>query len=317
MRISFISCLLLATICFASCKRIELQRPTSVVYLEILTDPEPALPENESIDVNSSQDLYARAYGPEIDLYRICLYDTETHEFAGEDFLPAEGGFLNVVPGFYDMIIYSAGSPVTILENEQMRSKIYAYTNAVESNDGLMIPEPEHMFVAVMQNVGIPIYSETDTIRTMQVKTTRIAETYSIEFANVVGLDRVDKAEIRVSGQVPGKFLWDQRTPDLAGSVHFEPIIDIDGGRIYALFNTFGRNQYRYNRMVVTLVITDCNGRNHQWKVDVTDIVDNPDNLGNQIQIINELTIPDTDDGGGLNPDVNDWDDQITVVPIS
>jgi hypothetical protein len=275
------------------------------------------LPEHERIDFNSSSELYARAYKPQIEVYRVCLYDPDTHEFAGDDFLPAEGGFLNVASGIYDMIVYSAGSQVTIFENEQSRSMAYAYTNTRETNEGLLIPEPEHMFAAVMENVRIPVYSEADTIRTINVKTTRIAQTYALEFINVVGLEKVEKAEVMVSGQVPGRYIWDQRSRDLTGSVYFEPVIDRDGERIYALFNTFGRNEFRYTDVVVTLTITDQNDRVFRWKVDVSDWMDSPDNTRNEIVISNEIQIPDTDDGGGLNPNVNDWDGQVTLVPIS
>ena len=317
MRIQcLISWLLLAAICCASCKRIELQRATSSVYLHIITDPEPALPEPEGLDFESSPDLYARAYQPNIGVYRICLYDLETHQLADEDFLPAEGGFLNVASGIYDMVVYSAGSSVTIMSNEQGRSRAYAYTNSEQGEDGLMIPEPEHMFVAAIPEMKIPIYSAKEEIKTVEVKTSRITETYYLEFKNVVGLERAAKVEVRVSGQVPGRYIWDNRAEDLTGSVYFVPMLDIDAGRVYALFNTFGRNDYRYTDVNVILAVTDRNGRSFRWKVDVTDRFDDPDNTRNEILIDSEIYIPDTDDGDGMVPDVEDWDDEITHVPI-
>ena len=317
MRIKcLISWLLLAAICCASCKRIELQRATSSVYLRIITDPEPALPEPEGLDFNSSYELYSRAYQPNIEVYRICLYDIETHQFAGEDFLPAEGGFLNVASGVYDMVVYSAGSSVTILSNEEGRSKAYAYTNAAQGEDGLTIPEPEHMFVAAIPEVKIPIYSAKEEIKTIEINTTRIAQTYYLEFKNVVGLERVVKVEVRVSGQVPGRYIWDNRFEDLTGDVYFTPILDKEGGRIYALFNTFGRNEYRHTDVNVILTVLDRNGRSFRWKVDVTDRFDDPDNTRNEILIDSEIYIPDTDDGDGMVPDVEDWDDETTHVPI-
>ena len=312
-----IMCLLVAAICFASCKRMELHRATSSVYLDIVTDSDPSLPLPEGVDISSSPKLYEKAYGPEVEMYRVCIYDLENHKFAGEDYLPPEGGFLSLPSGIYDMIIYNAGSDVTILEDEQMRSGTYVYTNSSQGDEGLLIPEPDHMFVAVIPEVKIPVYSDADTIRTMTVKTSRIAETYYLEFQNMVGLEKVVSAEVWVSGQVPGKYVWDNRTKDLTGSVSFDPIIDEDKGRIYALFNTFGRNQYRYTEVFVILTITDHNGRQFRWKVDVSEILDNPDNTRNEILIENEIVIPDTDDGGGMTPGVDDWDEDVTVVPIS
>ena len=67
----------------------------------------------------------------------------------------------------------------------------------------------------------------------------------------------------------------------------------------------------------ITLTTLDHNGRSASWKVDITDIIDNPDNITNHIIIDAEINIPDTDGGDGMVPDVKDWEDEVTHVPIS
>ena len=46
-------CLLVAAICFASCKRMELHHATSSVYLDIVTDSDPSLPLPEGVDIGT------------------------------------------------------------------------------------------------------------------------------------------------------------------------------------------------------------------------------------------------------------------------
>ena len=317
MRFKGLILFLMVAICFASCRRVDLHTATSSVYIGIETDTTPRLTVPEYFDVDSSPEMYARVYGPEIPIYRVCVYDTETKDFVAEDFLPAEGGFLNIPPGTYDMIIYSSGSSVTYVDDDYSRWHIYAGTNAEETSSGLMIPEPEHIFTALLEEVEIPIYSTSSSIREMKVKTSKVLESYSIQFTDIADIERVETAEIRISSQVPGRYLWGERTKDLSGSVRFNPVVDKENGRIYAVFNTFGRNTYRQNKVLATLVVVDVNGRIHQWTADITDWIESFDNVRKEIIIDNEIKVPDTTDGGGLNPDVDDWDDNEIYVPIS
>jgi hypothetical protein len=54
----------------------------------------------------------------------------------------------------------------------------------------------------------------------------------------------------------------------------------------------------------------------HLWKIDVTEQMYGPDST-NEIIIDYRITIPDTDAGGGFTPEVDDWDEDVTYVPIT
>lgn len=311
-----ISLFAVLTMCIASCKRIELHSATSSVYLKIKTDRTPSIIVNGRIDIQNDPVLFKKTYGPEIQVYRVCVFDRTLHRLVTEDFVPAEGGFLNVPPGTYDMIMYSSGSEVTYIAQGTSRAGAYATTASVSRNTEDLMAEPEHIFVACMEGVEVPVYSESEGLRVIDVTTSKILDTYTLELNRIEEMDRILKAEVRITGQVSKKYLWTRTSPDETASLSVKPVVDKENGRIYAVFNTFGRNNYHSGKVEVILIVTDTNERQHQWKIDVTNQMYNIDSL-NEIIIEDRIVIPDTDGGGGFNPEVNDWDEDTTYVPIT
>ena len=303
--------------CIASCKRIELHTATSSVYLEIQTDRTAPINVHGSIDILNDPALYEKTFGPSIDVYRVCLFDRLTHRMVVEEFVPKDGGFLNVPTGTYDMIMYNSGSEVTYVQQGASRATAYATTANVSRNTEHLMAEPEHIFVACIDGLEVQRYAESDGLHVINITTSKILDTYTLEMNRIENMERIMNAEVRITGQLTKKYLWTRTSPDESASLSVKPVIDRENGRIYAVFNTFGRNTYHHTGKVnAVLIVTDNKERMHQWKIDVTDQMYGPDST-NEIIIEDRITIPDTDDGGGFTPEVNDWDEDVTYVPIT
>ena len=311
-----ISLFVVLTMCIASCKRIELHTATSSVYLEIQTDRTAPINVHGSIDILNDPALYEKAFGPSIDVYRVCLFDRLTHRMVIEDFVPKDGGFLNVPTGTYDMIMYNSGSEVTYVQQGVSRSTAYATTANVSRNTESIMTEPEHIFVACIDGLEVPRYAEADGLHIINVTTSKILDTYTLEMNRIENMERIMNAEVRITGQLTKKYLWTGTSPDESASISIKPVVDKENGRIYAVFNTFGLNTYHKGKTDVLLIVTDQNERMHLWKIDVTDQMYGPDST-NEIIIEDRIIIPDTDAGGGFTPEVNDWDEDVTHVPIT
>ena len=311
-----ISLFVVLTMCIASCKRIELHTATSSVYLEIQTDRTAPINVHGSIDILNDPALYEKTFGPSIDVYRVCLFDRLTHRMVVEEFVPKDGGFLNVPTGTYDMIMYNSGSEVTYVQQGASRATAYATTANVSRNTEHLMAEPEHIFVACIDGLEVQRYAESDGLHIINVTTSKILDTYTLEMNRIENMERIMNAEVRITGQLTKKYLWTRTSPDESASLSVKPVIDRENGRIYAVFNTFGRNTYHTGKVNAVLIVTDNNERMHQWKIDVTDQMYGPDST-NEIIIEDRITIPDTDDGGGFTPEVNEWDEDVTYVPIT
>ena len=301
--------------CLASCRRIDLHESTSSIYLDIQTDYNPNIKVVEYMNMDAFPSLQEKLCGSVVQLYHVCFYDKEYHDLIEDTYVSRNGGFLNVPPGNYDMIIYSVGSDVTLIKNTAGRSMTLACTS-VGTWDGMaMINEPEHIFVAVQEDVIIPVYSDSEELRIFPVKTEKVLDSYSFKIANVEGIEKIHDVEMYVSGQFQGIYLWDRRKQDRMCQVRVEPVVDVNDKSIYTVFNTFGRIEQ--SPVEINLIVTDKNGRKFRWKIDVTEILDDPDNEYNSIFLDNILIIPDTSQGDGFVPEVDEWDDEITYVPIS
>lgn len=328
-----ITVLLMLTL--VSCKRIPLYDPATDVYLKLDLKLAIDVELSADIEIAGHTDLEDKVHGKMPELVRACFYDPETHKLVSEDFLPPEGGFIILPAGVYDLIVYSMGTEATQVTGMDNRGSAYAFTSptgtkvkarskAGDEDPSLpsefeVIYEPDHIFVGRVNGVVIPVHpaGEEHTI-VIESEMTPLLETYTFEVKNVNGAGNIQKADVYITGQAPGKYLWDGRQSAPPVAIYFQSDIDPEKGHLFSVFNTFGKFPYMTNNVFLNVLVETGGGGKYQWVFDVTDQFDNPDNVGHEIIIDEPVDVPGPEERtGGFLPTVSDWDVEIVEIPIS
>lgn len=319
-----------------SCKRIPLYDPATDVYLKLDVQLNMDVQVSTDIDLDVHPELREKIIGKMPETVRACFYDPETHKLVSEDYLPSEGGFINLPPGVYDMIIYSLGTENTQIAGTDSRAGAYAFTSQTGSkvkvknltkadeapqptiSEYPVIYEPDHVFVA-RQQIVVPVHSTTESQTIIiESEAQSVVQTYSLEVKNVVGAGNIQKADVYVTGQIPARYLWDLHYPNSVCAIYFPSVIDEEKGHLFTVFNTFGKYPGMSAEVYLNVLVTTEGGGKYQWIFDVTDQFDNPDNTTHEIIIDEEVDVPDPGTlGGGINPTVNNWQTEIITIDIS
>lgn len=321
--------LLLATV--TGCHRIPLHERASGVFLRLNLHQEidPAMA--ELLDFDARPELKDKVLGKKPELVRACFYDAVSHELVAEDFVPAEGGFIDVPAGAYDVIAYGLGTEMTQVSGTESRAGGYSFTSLTgtkvkmettkadaDAQEQQVAFEPDHLFVGRIAgaNVAMRPAEESETA-VLTAEMNRISETWILKVIDVKGAQRIRKAEVYVTGQAAGRYLWDARTSNHPCALSFEGTVDVAAGQLFAVFNTFGRYPELENDVVVNVYVTTTGGTRCRYVYDVTDQWLNPDNSAHLILIDQLMEIPDDDfDGGGFAPVVNEWEGEEIDITV-
>ncbi len=312
----------------AGCQRIPMHERGAGIYLRVSIDQslDPAM--SALLDFDARPSLRERVAGKKPELVRVCFYDAVSHELVAEDFLPVEGGFVDIAAGVYDVIVYSLGTEATQVSGTEVRAGGYAFTDPTgirvkllsaqakeEDDDPIgteeqpVIFEPDHLFVGKIAGARVSLHPDDAEPEVLVTELSRISESWILEIEDIVGAAHIQKAEVYVTGQAAGRFLWDGRTTNHPCALGIETEIDIQRGRLFSVFNTFGKYpQPDCDVMVYVLVTTNSNAH-CLYVYDVTDQWLNPDNSAHLIRISDRMEIPGDDyHGNDFNPVVTDWD---------
>ena len=318
----------------AGCQRIQMYEPEAGVYLRVSVDSslDPAM--EALLDFDTRPALLDKVAGKTPELVRACFYDAVSHELVKEDFLPAQGGFVDVPAGVYDVLVYGLGTEATQVSGTETRAGGYAFTSPTGSRvkmqgvsskadeeDGTdeqpVVFEPDHLFVGRIAGAMVPVHpTDAETI-VLSAELSRLTESWILEVAEVEGAERILKAEVYLTGQAADRYLWDGRTSNHTCALSFETEVDVTEGRLFAVFNTFGKYPQLDTDVIVNLLVTTANGSRIRYVYDVTDQWLNPDNAAHRIVVEEPAEIPGDDyQGGGFDPIVNDWDGEVIPVII-
>ena len=316
------------------CQRIPLYEAEAGVYLRLSVDTalDPAV--EALLDFDARPELLDKVAGKTPELVRACFYDAVSHELVKEDFLPAQGGFVDVPAGVYDVVVYSLGTEATQVSGTETRAGAYAFTSPTGSRvkmqgvsskadeeDGTdeqpVVFEPDHLFVGRIAGAMVPVRpADAETI-VLAAELSRLSESWILEVAEVEGAERIRKAEVYLTGQAADRYLWDGRTSNHACALGFETEIDVTEGRLCAVFNSFGKCPQLETDVIVNLLVTTENGSRIRYVYDVTDQWLNPDNAADRFVFEGPVDIPGDDyQGGGFEPVVNEWDGEAIPVII-
>lgn len=307
-----LAALLAIMFCAAGCKFIPLYELEGNVVLNIDYQLEQQVYVREGFDPDNVASFNEKVHGKMPEDIQVLFYEAETHEIVVNQFMEATGGVLEVPNGRYDVLVYSLGTRVTHVEGSA-RSSVYAATDMTPryyqiGSSMNVITEPDHLYTARFEGVAVgPVEDDIHTVTYLDTTAFSIEDTWTLEVIDVEGMEYISACEAFISTQEGREFLWGNREGNQPGSVKISIRPDFKTGRLYSIFNTFGRYMNYGQKVKVALLVTNNGGDEFLFEFDVTDQFDDPDNVGHNIVISEKLTIPKGSGGGGFEPVVDPW----------
>lgn len=293
--------------------------------------PLTTLDSNVTVNIEIEKDIVNYTVEEDPSMMRVMFFGNEKGDLASQAFLPADGGTVNIVPGkTYHVLTYNFDTESTIVGSEHDFNGIYATTNEIPESyrsrlrsrasrydDELIVYEPDHHFVARLTDIYIPARSYDAPPFVIDLYAETIVETWKVYIDRLQGLEWTASIAGVISGLSLSNTLASDEESEEIASVFFETFNIEPDGRLEIIFNTFGRNPEE--KQVLSLVVTDTGGKGHEFNFDVTDqFEDNPEQIiciKTADMVIDEPDITG-DGGGGLAPEVDEWDDIIIDIPI-
>lgn len=332
-RFLLIFSLLFLILSLLSCRRIPLRDPDGNVLLELELKLQMDVSVSADMDLDAYPELKEKIEGKKPEWISVCFYDAQTHQLVAQDFISANGGFINIAPGTYDVIIYNLGDESTQVTGTETRGGAYAFTSQegtrVKVTKGSkgeevmqeydVVYEPDHLLVGTMESLVIPEESERDHSVTINALLQSAMETYTFEISTVTGGEHIARADVFITDQSAGRYLWDGRFVTRPCAMRVPAVVDRDKGVLYTVFNTFGKFPDPSSEVFLSVQVTGEHGGMYQWTYDVTEQITNPDNTGNALVVTEPMDVPEDTpaSGGGFNPNVEDWNHVVIEIPLN
>jgi len=294
-RLLFIAAILAATV---SCRREPLHELLSNYYLE----PEISL-----------EALHKTPAMPSI--VTAIFYDHETGEKAFQEYVNATGGYLyGVIPGVYDVLLYSIGTTYTHVDSLSRMESAYAYTNLISGNYNLKY-EPDHLLVGTLHNLTVPALIENDDTFVIKAPMATVVDTWRLIVNKITGLKNATSIGIAISGLVDSRKLATETYSDKEMNMYFSGVIDNEYKTINTPFCIFGKLAGAVSELVLQISVIGDDGVSYVLKTDVTDQFNDPDNTRQIITVDFEVEIK-AKEGSGFQPVVDEWEDIISYFDL-
>ena len=264
-------------------------------------------------------------------LMRVIFYDHENGTMMTQGFTGPHGGVVNVLPDrTYDVMCYNFDTQVTFIENEQRFSSAYATTNLIpevyrkrlvsranKSGTEEFAFDPDHLFVGRALGVHVPARSvEQDPIQIVLDAET-VVQSWIVELESIKGVEYIGAISCVITGLSAGNYICQDRMDSYFRTVYFDAASLTKDGRLTARFNTFGRNPDTGEKQILSIVVSDLAGKGYVFNMDVSaQFINNPEQIIRIKTEDIEIEKPEVTEGGGIVPDVDEWDDVITDIEI-
>jgi hypothetical protein len=250
-------------------------------------------------------------------------------------------GYIYAPVGEYNILAYNYDTRSTQTHSENDYGKIVAFTNTLTEGESnrlfsrsetladdnrvewphqIISHQPDHIFAARMEGVQILPSEEVDTLCTPQgccPTAESLVKTYYIQ-VNIKGAEYVRSAVALISGMAGSKTLHDgQMVMDDVTSLYFPLNNAAEKMRTgntthvaYASFNTFGKLPHVEGYIDITFEFKTTYNTVQTATFRLTDMFDTPVVQDKQWIIIDkviEITPPEGEMGGGMQPGVGDW----------
>ena len=259
---------------------------------------------------------------------KVCFYDPLSGALTQTAMVGPEGGLIQIAPGKYNMVIYSFGTEWTWIRGEHHIDSLEAYTSditAIKTRQllqftqdgkydapGPIIYTPDHLIVA-RQEIEVQPYSLTPQVDTIAVRAATVVETYGFEVTNIAGIEYIASVDAFVTNQARSTFFGREEKNPSPATVYFPLEVDREKGILKTTFNTFGKLPGE-SLSYLHILLTDTKGNVFTITEDITEQFENSDRI---IEIDDPIDIPKPEDeGGGIDPTVEDWEEENIDIPI-
>ena len=307
-------------LCATSCHHIQLYDGESGVYMKV------TFKTDKQTDEKIDDETVILPSG-----IMVIFYNSETHNYVTEDFLPARGGFIDVPVGTYDILVHTLGNESTLIRDNSREGSICAYTNSfgrvlnmtkadeygnpITNIQFPIVNQPDYLYVGRAEAVYIPPKADLEETVRFDIEIESIVETWTFEALDIEGAEHISKASCYVTGQISEKYLWDGRHSDNICALPFNAAYDSQSKSINGEFMTFGKHPQALSDIFLNVQVQHAEGGLYQWIFNVTEQFTNPDNVEHKLVVRDKIVIPDVE-AGGFNPAVNDWSSEITDIPL-
>jgi len=336
---------------FTGCEHRPLEEMSNVHYIRVYVNEQIQNVTYGFYDENRLKPAYQRPRA-----LRITLCDPGTDRVVSERYLQDYGedergyyfeGYISAYPGDYHLMVYNIGTESTLIRDEHTYRQAEAYTNNIASHYYAYLPsvrgdmskanivyEPDHLFLVTHDNIRIAPSNELDTLRTDEgdhFTAATCVESYYIQ-VRIRGIEYVSTAASLLTGLAASTTLHNRamqtESPvqiffemNMTGREGQEKRQAADGGNavIYTTFNTFGKLPDEVTEYTVTFDFVTTDGRTQTETMNITPMFDTPEVIDHKWIIIDkEIVIdpPPKQEGGGLSPEVNEWEDVNTDLII-
>ena len=282
------------------------------------------------------------------DVMRVLFYNEDGTRLLSEGFISdkevdEEGneimsGNIMLAHGNYRMLAYNFDTPSTFIRGEEQWDGITAYTQEIPESkhrnlcsralaDERIYYEPDQLFVVSEPNLKIDAHSD---ITTINVEATPIVETYYIQI-RVENMEYASSAVAVLTGLSATNAIGEntrnsEESSALYIELHKSTDENIEGENkdvLCGVFNTFGRVEDAPSNLYITMQAMTREGEYAEKTIDMTSVFLTEDARERHwllIEDVWELPVPINPPGGGgggFAPEVDDWDDEEVIIPIS
>ena len=281
------------------------------------------------------------------DVLRVLFYNGAGSRILSEGFITertvdAEGndivtGDVMLAPGNYRVLAYNFDTPSTLIRSEQKWEGITAFTDEIpeskyRSLQGRALEnehiyyEPDHLFVARDADLYVEAHSN---VKVIELDANTIIDTYYVQI-RVKNLEYAASATAVLTGLSATNTIGDNTRHQEESSALYiemhkstdERIEDENKDVLCGVFNTFGRIEGVPSDLHITFQALTREGEYAEKTINMTPIFLSEDARERRWLLIDEvweLPVPinPPGSGGGFSPEVDDWDDEEVVIPIS
>lgn len=282
------------------------------------------------------------------DVLRVLFYNEAGSRILSEGFITerevdADGndivtGNVMLAPGHYRVLAYNFDTPGTFIRNEHRWESITAFTDEIPESkyrslrgraidNEYIYYEPDHLFVARDADLYVEAHSDTKVI---EMEANTIIDTYYVQI-RVKNLEYAASATAVLSGLSSTNAIGaNTRHDDESTALYIEMqkstderIEDDNKDVLCGVFNTFGRIEGVPSDLHITFQALTREGEYAEKTIDMTPVFLSEDARERHWLLIDEVwelpvpINPPGSGGGGFSPEVDDWEDEEVIVPIS